>query len=273
MSRQTADRREKTSLILHCLLTAGTLGEALQLYGRFARVLWGGQSIVEVRITPAHAEIIFGTTRKAGVTGLVHEMWALARIVSELEWLVQAELKCLGGRVRQPATIDPAIATLFFAHPLTFGSSDLALLVPSSLLGLPVVAVAQDVEAFCLSLPLSTLTPVARRRSAGFLVREILRREVLSGRGRSVTQRHLASLLGHSTATLNRILRSEGTTFKTIRSEVVSAIACQWLASTDLGIEEIAVRLGYSDGFAFRRWFQQTHGCAPFTYRKQARAR
>ncbi|RYD69453.1 MAG: hypothetical protein EOP84_28455 [Verrucomicrobiaceae bacterium] len=118
MSRQTADRREKTSLILHCLLTAGTLGDALKLYGRFARVLWGSQSIVEVRMTPTHAELIFGTVRQAGVTGLMHEMWALARVVSELEWLVQAELKCLSGKVRQPATVDPTIAALFFAKSL-----------------------------------------------------------------------------------------------------------------------------------------------------------
>jgi AraC-like DNA-binding protein len=272
MSRQTADRREKTSFMLHGLVGARSLGDAIGLYQRFAGLLWGDRWLVAVREAGARIELVFNTPLKAGATGLIDDLWTLARAASELEWLIDGDLADLTGRVRPPILIEPGSAALFFGRPIAYGSDDLALSLPRSQLERRVVARAERIEQFCAGLPLSTLSPELRRDSARPLIAELLRRHAQQGPGERLTLERIAALLGHSLTTLDRTLRAEGSGFREIKEEVFGELARDWLAHSDLTVEAIAARLGYSDGFAFRRWFRRGHGCAPTRYRRDRRA-
>jgi AraC-like DNA-binding protein len=269
MSRRTADRREKTSLMLHCLVGARSLGDALRLYERFARQLWQDRWLARVSETGDRVELAFGTPLKPGVTGLVDDLWTLARAASELEWLIQGELADLTGFVRPQALLDPALSALFFGHPVTYAGDRLALSLPRSQLERRVVARAETIEQFCIGLPLSTLAPEARRRSTAPLVAELLRRRAAQGDGEALSLESVAALLGHSPTTLRRSLSAEGAGFRSLKEAVLGDLARDWLANSDLTVEAIAARLGYSDGFSFRRWFRRRCGCAPSTFRQR----
>lgn len=272
MSRQTADRREKTSFMLHSLVASRSLGDAIGLYRRFAGLLWADHWLIEVRDVGARVELVFNTPLKAGATGLIDDLWTLARTASELEWLIDGDLPDLTGRVRPPPLIDPGSAALFFGRAITYGSSDLVLSLPRAQLDRRVVARAERIEQFCAGLPLSTLSPELRRNSARPLIAEVLRRHAQQGTGERLTLERIAALLGHSLTTLDRTLRAEGSGFREIKEEVFGELARDWLAHSDLTVETIAARLGYSDSFAFRRWFRRGHGCAPTAFRRDRRA-
>ncbi|HEY3694398.1 helix-turn-helix domain-containing protein [Phenylobacterium sp.] len=274
MSRRTADRREKSSLMLSCLVSAKSLGEALQLYGRFAKLLWGDAWLTEVRDAGESLELVFTPPLKADDAGLISDLWDLARVLCELEWLVGGPLDGVTGRARNPMLIEPATAALLFGRPLTCGASELALSVPRRHLGRGIVARARDIDRFCASLPLTTLAGAARRRpDLRTLVASLIRKDRLQTSPEPTTLTTVAARLGRSPATLRRQLRAEGAGFREISEAVQDDLARGWLADSALTIESIADRLGYSDAFAFRRWFRRRNGCSPSAFRRAGELR
>jgi AraC-like DNA-binding protein len=74
----------------------------------------------------------------------------------------------------------------------------------------------------------------------------------------------VAATINVSTRTLGRRLRDTGTTFQELRDEARRSQAHHLLTTTDLKVEQISHRLGYSDsanfGRACRRWFGRSPG-------------
>lgn len=79
-----------------------------------------------------------------------------------------------------------------------------------------------------------------------------------------------ARALGMSTATLRRRLAEAGSSFRTVSSDARRA-AAESLLVTGQSLEDIAVRLGFSDARSLRRACHAWFGMAPAAYRKQAR--
>ncbi len=76
-----------------------------------------------------------------------------------------------------------------------------------------------------------------------------------------------AAALNVSTRTLRRQLQQEGTSFRVLASEVLESMAEGMLLTTDMKLEEIALRLGYSEPAAFIHAFRGWTGEAPGAYR------
>jgi AraC-like DNA-binding protein len=72
--------------------------------------------------------------------------------------------------------------------------------------------------------------------------------------------------------TLNRRLRSEGTTFRRLLEETRFDVARQLLRDTDAAIDHIASGLGYSSSTAFGRAFKRWSGVAPQVWRNSGPA-
>ncbi|MEF1290366.1 AraC family transcriptional regulator [Vibrio sp. M260118] len=77
----------------------------------------------------------------------------------------------------------------------------------------------------------------------------------------------LSSDLGMSSRTLRRHLKLEQTSYQQILDEVRFRLAKHYLASTDLNVEEIAERVGFSDSANFRQAFRRWALCSPKQYR------
>ncbi len=83
------------------------------------------------------------------------------------------------------------------------------------------------------------------------------------------TMTALAGELSLNPRTLRRRLATEGACYEGLVDEVRGALAEELLAGTDLSIEEIAARLGYSEPSAFTRAFKRWKAIAPRVYRQQ----
>ena len=77
-----------------------------------------------------------------------------------------------------------------------------------------------------------------------------------------------ASGLRMSTATLQRNLALEGTTFQTLKDELRRDIAIARLFSTQAPLSVLATELGFSDSAAFQRAFKAWTGSPPGAYRR-----
>ncbi len=96
-------------------------------------------------------------------------------------------------------------------------------------------------------------------------VRDIVRGEHLE---RRVTLKTVAHRLGISTATLQRRLQEEKTSFRDILNDRQFALAKRYFNDSDLSIGQVASKVGYSDHAAFTRAFKRWSGVSPKHYKR-----
>lgn len=82
----------------------------------------------------------------------------------------------------------------------------------------------------------------------------------------------VASKLKVTRRTLQRRLQEEGTSHRRVLDELRRDLAVRLLDEGDLGIQEVAFVLGFSDQAAFHHAFVRWTGVAPGAYRGSARA-
>ena len=67
-----------------------------------------------------------------------------------------------------------------------------------------------------------------------------------------------------------RKLEEEGVSFRAIQDELREQLAGQLLESTEMKLDELALRLGYTDTASFTRAFRRWKGVSPGKYRAQS---
>ena len=82
-----------------------------------------------------------------------------------------------------------------------------------------------------------------------------------------LTEGQASKRLGLSARRLREILKGEDTSFRKIVDDLRFATAQQFLATSHVGLREIALLLGYSDATAFSRAFQRWSGKPPSAWR------
>ena len=78
--------------------------------------------------------------------------------------------------------------------------------------------------------------------------------------GHFPTMEQIASSMQITTRTLRRKLEAEGTDYGTILDNVRGSLAMEYLQTTRMSTEDIAVKVGFSDGSNFRRAFKRWTG-------------
>lgn len=151
----------------------------------------------------------------------------------------------------------------FFRAPVRFDAEACALLFPAATLGQSVVGA----DAALYRLLAREVQDVGATSDApiGERVARLVRRALASG---EVTAERVAGLLAVHPRTLNRRLKSQGTTFHKVVDEVRFAMAREMLGGTDANLVDIAVCLGYADASAFARAFRRWTGVAPSAWRR-----
>ncbi|MGP4002223.1 AraC family transcriptional regulator [Streptomyces sp. 8N706] len=112
---------------------------------------------------------------------------------------------------------------------------------------------------------------LARRADGGFAARV---RELLMQLPDGFPDMGVAAAALHvSTRTLHRRLAVEGTSYRRLVDGARHARAVEMLSTLGLGVDQIAVRLGYADAAAFIRAFRRWTGATPGAYRTSVPSR
>lgn len=151
-----------------------------------------------------------------------------------------------------------------FPAPLKFGCAQSALWFDGALLQLPV---RRDENAFREYLGDAQAHVIVPRRGV----------DAISTRIRSHLQRTqpawpglvaCAEVLHMSTATLQRRLAEEGTSFQSLKDELRRDLAIARLNTSTVAVGALASELGFADSAAFQRAFKHWTGSAPGSYRR-----
>ncbi|WP_162932615.1 AraC family transcriptional regulator [Solimonas sp. K1W22B-7] len=86
--------------------------------------------------------------------------------------------------------------------------------------------------------------------------------------GQIPTIEAIAQQLHMAPRSIRRRLEEEGTSFRALSEEVLQALAEDMLGTTNMKLEEVAMRLGYSEATSFTHAFKRWTGQSPQAYRE-----
>jgi AraC-like DNA-binding protein len=141
--------------------------------------------------------------------------------------------------------------------------------VAQELLDLPLPSADPATAEICARRCRETLAYRRQRDSSSSTVRAILLRDP----ARMPSIQAIAGQMHIDVRTLRRRLTRERTTFRIIEAQIRESLATELLATSAVTIDEIAHRLGYSEGAAFSRAYKKWTGVAPNAARRHRPAR
>ncbi|RKT56779.1 AraC family transcriptional regulator [Saccharothrix australiensis] len=244
-------------LAVHCATLGDALRRGLAFYGLF-----------DVRPVMALAErdgAARFTLSAEGVDDpdrfLVESLLVLWHRFSS--WLIGRRIPLRAVDLAYPEPPHAAEYHLIFGCPLRFGAPETVLAFDSRFLRMPVVQDEAALRRFLRHSPAELLS----RRDHGADASSRVRRELAGG---VVGLGAVAARLGTSAPTLRRKLAAEGTSFREVREQLLRDQAVASLVRGGESVEELALRLGFSEASAFHRAFKRWTGNSPGAYRTGA---
>jgi AraC-like DNA-binding protein len=170
--------------------------------------------------------------------------------------------------VRFPRPEEPAAYEAFADAPIAFGAPRNAIVTLAAVLEQSLPQADRHTMQVC-ERECSLL--LARRAHTEFAARV---RELLMQWPDGIPDMGVAAAALHvSTRTLHRRLAVEGTSYRRLVDGARHARAVEMLSTLGLGVDQIAVRLGYADAAAFIRAFRRWTGATPGAYRTRVPTR
>ncbi|MBW4720014.1 AraC family transcriptional regulator [Saccharothrix obliqua] len=178
-------------------------------------------------------------------------------------WLIGRRIPLRSLDLAYPEPPHAAEYHLIYGCPLRFAAPETVLTFDTRFLRMPVVQDEAALRRFLRDSPAELLS----RRDYGADASGRVRRELGSG---VVGLDNVAARLGVSGPTLRRKLAAEGTSFREVREQLLRDQAVASLVRGGESVEELALRLGFSEASAFHRAFKRWTGNSPGAYRTGA---
>ena len=156
----------------------------------------------------------------------------------------------------------------FFQGDVRFARGENALVLPASLLDTPCVRADAALAAVLDQYAADRLLRAPRTSSFADRVRTVIEDELQGG---EPTATRVAARLKMSVRTLNRLLASEGTSYRRMLDALRQEVATHHLAGNVMSIAEVAFLLGFSELTSFHRAFKRWTGLTPAAFRDRQR--
>ncbi len=183
-------------------------------------------------------------------------------------WLVARSLPLTGVDLAAPAPPRQTDTERIFNTVVRYGQPRTALHFDAANLHLPVVQDATSLAAFLRDAPRNLIVRYRGDSCLAQRIRQHLRAH-LDDELPSLEQ--TAQALRLTPQTLRRRLRDEGRGYQSIKDNLRRDAAIGLLERSSLPLQEVALRLGFSEPSAFHRAFKKWTGVAPGEYRQRGR--
>jgi len=262
---------DQFGMLCRCVTHAATLEEAIRLTATFFDMFDGRLGKVRLEVSGDQAFFHINRQRHAlnNADFMVH-IYGFAVLQRLYSWLIDAHIGILSTHLVHPAPASRALLTCLFAeHEVRFSQPSNHIRFDSAYLNRPVVRTQQELHVIAKLFPNDLLLNSYRGKSLADRVYQVMI-DHYANYCRLPETAKLAELFRMSDHTMRRRLSEEHTAYSEIRHKCQLAIIGDYLRRTELTINEIAERTGFSDGSTFRRAFKHWTGKSPSDYRRVA---
>jgi len=257
----------------------------LELFGMLGFALMNGRTLREiVELSLRYQDLVFTLARcdlgsGRGMTFIRIDVTELPAkihrfVVEHLISSVWVAMTNLGGKppslyIEVTHAKPPNLAAnrqLFCGEP-TFGASENRIGFSDTYLDRPRLQIDPSALEACEEYCRSLLT----RRRSQLGIAGVVSQRLVRASGGMPTMAMIASDLNVSVRTLRRALAAEGKSFRALDEKARRQRAEELLTTSQLSVDQIAGRLGYTSSGSLVRAFRRWYGCPPGTWRHQLR--
>ena len=249
------------SLLIHWLVAANTMEQVFERLERYYQIIGKGPAVY-TQISEQHVQLVLEPAHNTNRYIAENLFFVIHRILS---WLSREIITIdhIEFNYSEPAHAQDYRA-VYYGAPITFDGDGSIMSFPKSLLQKPVRQDHASLEILLKDLFFDLYLLEFKSHSwAGKVANEI--NDKLDS---MPTLPELAWAMKVKPYTLQRRLADEGTSYLIIKNHLKRDSAIELLINTELTIEEVSVKLGFSETSPFTRTFKQWTGVPPSAYRK-----
>ena len=261
---------EEFRMLCHCIIHRKTLGEAIEQAMRFEKMLKREDIALNTEQPNQQAKLEYKQlSNKPSVSALISDLLSLSYYHRLYNWLIGERIPVNALEVYYDELLDKNALEDLFQIPLRFNQPGNYFLFPKTYLEKPIVRTVDELDSLLdIDLfPFDLFFDGASQLSFSELIGQQFRNLLSSGRLLPNLDQ-LAAYYNLSETTLRRRLTSEGSSISKIKEQSRMDLAKELLAKTHLPIDEISMRVGFSDSSTFRRAFKQRQNETPTQYRR-----
>jgi AraC-like DNA-binding protein len=262
-------RRPEFELMCYAMLSGNTLGEAINWLCCFLEIGRGVDGKVELIVHDERAILSFhfGAVEKEWEPFFVANSFAL--FTRFFSWLVGEQLH---PRFESPLANDAegCLIASMLQTPFDAPSDQHTMIFDAGRLDRPVIRNRADLRLLLESFPADIVVKAAGYDDLPQRVAATYRTALLEGSPLPRLE-EISRAIGMGSSTLRRQMEAQGHSIRLIKAQVLQDMAEHYLTSSDLSINEISWRLGYSGAKAFCRAFRTARNTTPTAFRSQAR--
>lgn len=255
-------------LLGYAFMSCQTLNEALVIGNKFWEL--SGQLIRFSRAQDCQHLTVTHYPAAPCITGPV--------LVYAMEETFISSITAASSVINKPLDIDrvhfsyppPEHQDLYFKEfncPVHFNQGKNQIFIKSGVLDTPISTANPEVSAL---IKKQCETLLLRLKKSNEFV-ETVRRILVNSLGNFPSSREVAQTLGMSRSSFFRRLKEENTSFQTIRNEIRTEIAVNYLSETSLSIDQISDLIGFSEPTTFRSAFKKWTGQSASNFLKANR--
>ncbi|MCY1268065.1 HTH-type transcriptional activator RhaS [compost metagenome] len=254
------------SVLGYITMNCANLGEAMARIVPYEKLV-GDMGVSRLEPDDDHVRLIWDCRHRPGEVRRHMVENVLASWLLYARWIADSEAspREVWFEHGQP-DVDIGEYQRLFGCPVRFRQSCNALLVPLELLAQPLRQADPDLLRTLEEHAASLIAELDGDEPFPQQVRNTLRQLLKDGLPR---KERVAERFGMNLRTLQRHLQQAGTSYQRILDELRQELAGRYLADSELPIQEIALRLGFSEPRSFHRSFKAWTGRTPGEYRQQ----
>jgi len=258
-------------MMCYCIISCDNLGRAIRRAADFYRTFFDEEAQLYANFSQRCARVGYADFRGPADHQVgAADAYGLSTWHRFFGWLTGRPIALERVDFAGEAPRSPEKYRKLFGCPLYFGQPANLLYFDSEYLRLPLVHTEQSLQEFLRTAPyqLLTMTTEAHEDSLVTQVRAMIGHDFSQG---FPGFEAISSALNMSAPTLRRRLKREGTTFQQLKDNCRHEAARELLARSDLPINAVALRLGFTDPSTFHRSFRKWAGKTPGEYRAECR--
>ncbi len=253
------------SLLVHWLVTAETMKQVIERLERFYQIVGNGPAIY-AQDKGQQVQLVLDTTYNANRYMAENIFFVVHRILS---WLSREIITIDHIEFNYPK---PSHAqdyrAVYYGAPISYNGNYASMSLPSSLLQKPVRQDHASLKALLVDPFFELYLLEFKTDSWASMVANEINHKLHA----LPTLPQLANIMNVKPYTLQRRLADEGTSYLIIKNHLKRDSAIELLINTELTIEQISDKLGFSETSPFTRTFKQWTGVPPSAYRKYQKA-